>query len=100
MEWALLVVNLVLAGLLVHMWLNYQTRANDLRRRQDAASQRIQEHQEQIEVTRKEIAAVEAELPEIETLARTLKAEVNKVQERLTKLEMIEGGQHSSRHQV
>ena len=100
MEWALLIANVGLTGLLVHMWLNYQTRATDLRRRQDTASQRTEEHRQQIEVTQKEIAAVEAQLPEIETLARTLKEEVSKVQSRLTKLEMIEGGQHQSRHQL
>jgi septal ring factor EnvC (AmiA/AmiB activator) len=100
MGWALLVANVVLAGLLVHLWLDYQARATDLRRRQDAASQRIQEHQQEIEATRKEIAAVEAQLPEIEAQAMTLKEQAGKAQERLARLEMIEGGQNSSRHQV
>lgn len=100
MAWALLFTNVTLIGLMVHMWLNYQARANDLRRRQETASQRTQEHCLQIAVTQQEIAAVEAELPEIEALAGTLKAEVGKVQERLAKLEMIEGSQHPSRHQV
>jgi uncharacterized protein HemX len=100
MEWALLVVNVLLSGLLAYMWLNYQSRATDLRRRQDAASQRTQEHCRQIEATQSEIAALEAQLPELETLARTLKEQLNKVQERLARLQMIEGTQHPSRHQV
>lgn len=100
MEWVLLFANVVLAGFLVHMWLNYQARANDLRRRQDAAIRRTEEHRQQIATTQQELLAVEAELPEIEALAGSLKQEVNKLQARLAKLEMIEGGQHPSQHQV
>ena len=97
MEWAFLLVNMALTGLLVHMWLNYLARDTDLRRRQDAASQHAEEHRLELEVTQKEIAAVEALFPELEALAKTLKGEINKVQEQLTKLEMIEGGGHQSR---
>ena len=94
MEWVLLLADVVLIGLLVRIWLNYQARASDLKRRQQAAFQRIAEHQQQIEVTQKEIAAVEAQFPEIEALTKTLKEEVARAEERLARLEMIEGGQH------
>jgi predicted nuclease with TOPRIM domain len=86
-EWLLLLVDVVLAGLLVRIWTNYQVRANDLKRRRQAAVQRTEEHRQQIEVVRKEAAEVEARLPEIEELARTLKGELARAEDRLARLE-------------
>lgn len=86
MEWGILVADVALVGLLVFIWLSYQTRANDLKRRQDAASQRIQEHLEVIETTQKEIAEVEGQLPEIEEQAKMLKAEVGSASQRLARI--------------
>lgn len=86
MEWGILVADVALVGLLVYIWLGYQTHANDLKRRQDAASQRIQEHLEAVETTQKEIAEVEGQLPELEEQAKMLKAEVDSASQRLARM--------------
>jgi chromosome segregation ATPase len=92
-EWVLLLADVVLVGVLVRIWSSYQTHANELKRRWQAALQRAAEHQQRIEATRKEIAAEAAQLPEIEALAKTLKGDLTRAEERLAKLEMIEGEQ-------
>ena len=94
MEWMLLLANFVLVGLLVRIWSGYLTRAGDLKRRQQAAHERVAEHLQQVETTRKEIATAEAELPEIEAQAKTLKDETARAEMRLARLEMTAGGQH------
>ena len=88
MEWMLLLADVGLVGLLVRLWLNYQTSASDLRRREQAAVQRTAEYRQEVETLRKEIEAVETELPEHETLAGTLKEEVEGTEERLARLEL------------
>ena len=92
MEWALLLANVALIGLLARIWSNYLARAGDLRRRQQAAQERAAEHLQQVETTRKAIIVVEVELPEIEAQAKTLKDETTRAEARLARLEMNASG--------